>query len=62
LNTLHDLNIKNAKVNITDREALECTIKERVEAAYYRSIDQTINFPWRIPSKRLRGTIQHKSR
>lgn len=50
LATLNDLGVKNAKVSITDRGALECTIRARVETAYFRSIGKTENIPWGVLS------------
>jgi citrate lyase subunit gamma (acyl carrier protein) len=44
--TLQRLGVDNAKVTITDRGALDCTIKARVETAVYRSAGQTDQFPW----------------
>ena len=46
LDTLSNLNITNAKISIVDKGALDCTIKARVEAAVYRSLEQTKDLPW----------------
>ena len=35
--TLEELEVKNAKVTVVDKGALECTLKARVECAVYRS-------------------------
>lgn len=48
LKTLQRLGVKNARVTVTDKGALECTLRARVEAAYYRSIDKTTDFPWEV--------------
>ncbi len=37
LKTLDELEVKNAKVTVVDKGALECTLKARVECAVYRS-------------------------
>lgn len=36
-NTLNELNVKNAKITIVDRGALDCTIKARICAAVARA-------------------------
>ena len=46
METLARLDIQNAKVSIVDKGALDCTIKARIEAAAYRSAEQTAAFPW----------------
>lgn len=46
LETLNRLDVKNAKVTIVDKGALDCTLKARVECAVYRSNDETENIPW----------------
>jgi len=46
LDTLSNLDITNAKISIVDKGALDCTIKARVEAAVYRSLEQTKDLPW----------------
>lgn len=38
LETLENLGVNNAKVEIVDKGALDCTIKARIEAAVYRSV------------------------
>ncbi|AEE92394.1 citrate lyase, acyl carrier (gamma) subunit [Tepidanaerobacter acetatoxydans Re1] len=43
--TLMDLGVRNAKVVAKDRGALDCTIKARVMAAYYRAIEST-DYKW----------------
>lgn len=47
LDTLDRLDVKNAKVKVVDKGALDCTIKARVEAAVYRSVEQMDNLPWK---------------
>ena len=45
--TLDRLDVKNARVSIVDKGALDCTIKARVECAVFRSCDQSQkNIPW----------------
>lgn len=34
------------KVTINDHGALDCTLKARIEAAVFRSAEQTDNIPW----------------
>ena len=46
METLSNLDITNAKISIVDKGALDCTIKARVEAAVYRSLEQTKELPW----------------
>ncbi len=41
LDTLDRLSVKDAKVTVVDKGALDCTIKARVECAVYRSCDQS---------------------
>ena len=44
--TLDRLDVKNAKVTVVDKGALDCTIKARVECAVYRSNDIKDALPW----------------
>lgn len=46
LETLERLDVKNAKVKIVDKGALDCTLKARVEGAVYRAVSQKENLPW----------------
>ena len=46
IETLERLDVKNAKVKIVDKGALDCTLKARVEGAVYRAVDQKENLPW----------------
>lgn len=46
LDTLERLEVKDAKVTIVDKGALDCTLKARVECAVYRSNGITENLPW----------------
>ena len=46
MDTLSNLDIENVKISIVDKGALDCTIKARVEAAVYRSLEQTEDLPW----------------
>lgn len=44
--TLGRLGIDDAKVTVIDKGALDCTIKARVEGAFYRSTEQLNDLPW----------------
>lgn len=44
--TLGNLGIKNIRIAIVDKGALDCTIRARVEGAVYRSLEQTEHLPW----------------
>lgn len=44
--TLENLGVDNVKLTIVDKGALDCTIKARIEAAVYRSVNQKENLPW----------------
>lgn len=46
LETLDRMEIKDAKVTVVDKGALDCTLKARVECAVYRSNDIVENLPW----------------
>lgn len=46
LETLERLDVKNARVTIFDKGALDCTLKARVECAVYRSNGISENLPW----------------
>lgn len=46
METLDNLGVKDARVSIVDKGALDCTIRARVEGAVYRSADQKDNLPW----------------
>lgn len=47
LETLERLEVKDAKVTIVDKGALECTLKARVECAVFRSCGASAsNIPW----------------
>ena len=46
LETLDRLDVKDARVTVVDKGALDCTIKARVEAAVYRANDVKDNLPW----------------
>lgn len=47
LETLERLDVKNAKVTVIDKGALDCTLKARVECAVFRSVDASgANIPW----------------
>lgn len=47
LETLERLGVKDAKVTVIDKGALDCTLKARVECAVFRSADcSASNIPW----------------
>ena len=47
LETLERLDVKDAKVTVIDKGALDCTLKARVECAVFRSADAShANIPW----------------
>ena len=47
LDTLDRLSVKDAKVTVVDKGALDCTLKARVECAVFRSCDKSqANIPW----------------
>ena len=46
IETLKRLGIKDVKITIIDKGALDCTIKARIEGAVYRSLEQTEHLPW----------------
>ena len=47
LETLDRLDVKDSKVTIVDKGALDCTLKARVECAVFRSCDASeSNIPW----------------
>ena len=45
LETLERLGVKDVKISIVDKGALDCTIKARIEGAVYRSQGQTDHLP-----------------
>ena len=46
LETLERLDVKNGRVLVVDKGALDCTLKARVECAVFRSNGITENLPW----------------
>ena len=47
LETLERLGVKNARVTVVDKGALDCTLKARVECAVFRSTDASEkDIPW----------------
>lgn len=47
LETLERLSVKDAKVTVVDKGALDCTLKARVECAVFRSCGVSDkNIPW----------------
>lgn len=47
LRTLEEMDVKNVKIKVVDKGALECTLKARVECAVFRSSGiSEKNIPW----------------
>lgn len=46
METLDHLDVKDVRITVVDKGALDCTIKARVEGAVYRSVEQKDNLPW----------------
>ena len=47
LETLERLEVKNVRVAVVDKGALDCTLKARVECAVFRSCGRSAqNIPW----------------
>ena len=46
METLENLGVKDVRIAIVDKGALDCTIKARVEGAVFRSVDQYEKLPW----------------
>ncbi|WP_125140780.1 citrate lyase acyl carrier protein [Clostridium transplantifaecale] len=46
METLERLDVKNAKLRVIDKGALDCTLKARVECAVFRSNHITEQLPW----------------
>lgn len=46
METLERLDVKDVKISVVDKGALDCTIKARVECAVYRANDQKSKLPW----------------
>ena len=46
METLDRLEVRDAKVSVVDKGALNCTLKARVECAVFRSNSQYENLPW----------------
>lgn len=46
LETLERLEVRDARVTVVDKGALDCTLKARVECAVFRSCDAKENLPW----------------
>lgn len=46
LQTLDTLGVKDARVDVVDKGALDCTIKARVECAVYRAAGVTEGYAW----------------
>lgn len=46
IKTLENLDVKDVRIRIIDKGALDCTLKARVECAVFRAAEQTENLPW----------------
>ena len=47
LETLERIDVKNGRVTVVDKGALDCTLKARVECAVFRSCDKAdAGIPW----------------
>ena len=46
METLDHLDVKDVRITVVDKGALDCTIRARVEGAVYRSVEQKDNLPW----------------
>ena len=46
MNTLERLDVRDVKISVVDKGALDCTLKARVEGALFRGADQNENLPW----------------
>lgn len=46
MHTLDRLDVKDVKIKVIDKGALDCTLKARVECAVYRGAGITENLPW----------------
>ena len=47
METLERLDVKNARITVVDKGALDCTLKARVECAVFRSCDKSAaGIPW----------------
>ncbi len=44
--TLESLGIENCSISVTDKGALDCTIRARVESAAFRSAEIKEEIPW----------------
>lgn len=44
--TLEHLGVKDVRISVVDKGALDCTIKARVEGAVFRSQGQAEHLPW----------------
>lgn len=46
MQTLENLGVDSVRISVVDKGALDCTIKARVEAAVFRSLNRTEELPW----------------
>lgn len=46
--TAKTLGLEDGLIKIVDKGALDCTIKARIETAFYRTTGQTADLPWEV--------------
>lgn len=46
MKTLDNLDVKDIRIHIVDKGALDCTLKARVECAVFRAAEMSENLPW----------------
>lgn len=44
--TLDSMEVKNARVTVNDRGALDCTLRARVQSAVFRACEHEGEIPW----------------
>ena len=50
METLDHLDVKDVRITVVDKGALDCTIRARVEGAVYRSVEQKDNLHGEVRS------------
>jgi citrate lyase subunit gamma (acyl carrier protein) len=48
MDTLEKLQVKNVRITATDKGALDCTIKARVQSAVFRAAGIKENYDWEV--------------
>ena len=46
MKTLDNLDVKDIRIHIVDKGALDCTLKAREECAVFRAAEMSENLPW----------------